>query len=77
MAIIAEMTQRQAEVQSRPRPGRRRRMRWPSVSVLGWNPNNDQRGVGAIIDRHAESAEERGVLLRKVVDLLHEGDERQ
>lgn len=78
IAIIAEMTQRQAEVLVATAAGEEtqdamaERLKC-SVGTI----NNDQRGVGAIIDRHAESAEERGVLLRKVVDLLHEGDERQ
>lgn len=78
VTIIVEMTQRQAEVLVATAAGEEtqdamaERLKC-SVGTI----NNDQRGVGAIIDRHAESAEERGVLLRKVVDLLHEGDERQ
>ena len=37
---------------------------------------NEQRRIGSIIDRHAESDDQRGILLRKVLDLLHEGGER-
>lgn len=77
VAIIAEMTQRQAEVlvgtaAEEKQDDMAARLRC-SVGTI----NNEQRRVGAVIDRHAETTERRGVLLRKVVDLLHEGDERQ
>jgi hypothetical protein len=77
VAIIAEMTQRQAEVlvgtaAEETQDDMAARLRC-SVGTI----NNEQRRVGAIIDRHAETTEQRGLLLRKVVDLLHEGDERQ
>jgi hypothetical protein len=77
VAIIAEMTQRQAEVvvataAEETQEDMAERLRC-SVGTI----NNEQRRVGVIIDRHGEADEQRGNLLRKVVDLLHEGDERQ
>jgi len=77
VAIVAAMTQRQAEVLVATAAGETQDAMAERLKCSVGTINNDQRGVGAIIDRHAESAGERGVLLRKVVDLLHEGDERQ
>lgn len=77
VAIIAEMTRRQADVlvgtaAEETQDDMAARLRC-SVGTI----NNEQRRVGAIIDRHAETTEQRGVLLRKVLDLLHEGGECQ
>lgn len=77
VAIVAEMTQRQAEVLVATAAAETQDAMAERLKCSVGTINNDQRGVGGIIDRHAESAQERGVLLRKVVDLLHEGDERQ
>jgi hypothetical protein len=77
IAIVAELTPRQAEVlvgtaAEETQDTMAERLRC-SVGTI----NNEQRRIAAIIDRHAENDEQRGVVLRKVLDLLHEGDERQ
>jgi hypothetical protein len=76
LAIVAELTQRQAEVlvgtdDDETQDAMAARLKCAVGTIV-----NEQRRIGSIIDRHAESSDQRGILLRKVLDLLHEGGER-
>ena len=76
LAIVAELTQRQAEVllgtdDDKTQDAMAARLKCAVGTIV-----NEQRRIGSIIDRHAESSDQRGILLRKVLDLLHEGGER-
>lgn len=76
LAIVAELNRRQAEVllgtdADETQDAMARRLECAVGTIV-----NEQRRVGSTIDRHAESSDQRGILLRKVLDLLHEGGER-
>lgn len=76
LAIVAELNRRQAEVllstdADETLDAMAARLKCSVGTIV-----NEQRRVGSIIDRHAESSDQRGTLLRKVLDLLHEGGER-
>jgi hypothetical protein len=76
LAIVAELNQRQAEVligtdADETQEAMAERLRCAVGTII-----NEQRRIGSIIDRHAESSDQRGILLRTVLDLLHEGGEQ-
>jgi len=77
VAIIAEMSKRQAEVLIGTAAEETQDRMAARLDCSVGTINNEQRRVGAIVDRHAETDEQRGHLLRKVLDLLHEGGESQ
>lgn len=76
LAIIAELNRRQAEVllgtgAEETMDAMAARLECSVGTIV-----NEQRRIGSIIERHAETDDQRGTLLRKVLDLLHEGGER-
>ena len=77
LAIIGEMTQRQAEVLLGTAADETQEAMAARLQCSVGTINNEQRRVAGLVDRHAADAEKRGVLLRKVVDLLHEEGERR
>ncbi len=72
-AIVAELTPRQAVVLL----GTRAEETWDAMAAeLGCSPatiSNEQRRIGQVVERHAEDAAERDVLLRMTGDALYEG----
>lgn len=76
LTIVAELSRRQAEVllgtdAEETIDAMAARLECSVGTIV-----NEQRRIGATVDRHAESDDQRGTLLRKVLDLLHEGGER-
>lgn len=76
LAIVAELNQRQAEVLIGTAAGVTQDAMAERLGCAVGTIINEQRRIGSIIDRHTESDDLRGILLRKVLDLLHEGGER-
>jgi hypothetical protein len=76
LAIVAELNRRQAEVLLGTDADETQDAMAGRLECAVGTIVNEQRRIGSIIDRHAESTDQRGILLRKVLDLLHEGGER-
>lgn len=76
LAIVAELNQRQAEVLLGTDADETQDAMADRLGCAVGTIVNEQRRISSIIDRHAESSDQRGTLLRKVLDLLHEGGER-
>lgn len=77
LAVIAEMTARQVEVLVGTDAGETIDDMSERLSCSVGTVVNEQRRVGAIIDRHSETDEQRAVVLRKVLDVLYEEDQRR
>ncbi len=75
VAIVAELNQRQVEVLVGTDADETQDAMAERLGCSVGTIVNEQRRVGSIIERHAESSDQRGILLRKVLDLLHEEGE--
>lgn len=77
MAVIAEMSSRQVEVLVSMDADETIDQMAEHLECSVGTVVNEQRRIGAILDRNSEDEEQRGIMLRKVLDLLHEEGERR
>lgn len=73
LALVAEMNQRQAEVLVGTDADETQEAMAERLGCSVGTINNEQRRIAAIVERHAEGRDDYAALLRKVLDLLHEG----